>query len=334
MSSPHRIDVHFHTVPPAFVEAIRRDGINARTPEWSPDLALSMMDRHGIAAAVTSLSVPGTHFGDDAKARVLTRQCNDYYAQCVAGHPDRFGAFGSTSLPDVEAACADVAYALDTLKLDGMGLLTNYAGKYLGHPDFDPVLQELDRREAVVLIHPTFPPYGQAVSIGVPPFLVEYLFETTRAATSLVFSGALDRFPRIRFILSHAGGTLPYAAWRIADIAWRQLAQEEHAAKYPLPLIEQERERMSLDTVLSRLRRFWYDTALSPGAQTLGALQAVADPSRILFGSDWPYAPETMTADSIASLSAAGLLTEAQRADVERNNALQLFPRLARALRL
>lgn len=327
MTAPHRIDVHFHTVPPAFVEAIQTEGIGARTPTWSPELALSMMDRHGISAAITSLSVPGTHFGNDAKARVLSRQCNDYYAEYVAHWPDRFGAFASTSIPDIEGACRDIEYALDTLNLDGVGLLTNYGGKYLGHAEFDPVLNELNRRDAVVLIHPTFPPYGNSIGIGVPPFLIEYLFETTRAAVNLIFSGALDRFPRIRFILAHAGGTLPYVAWRIADIAWRQLADPEHGGKYPLPLIESQAASISMDTVMSRLKCFWYDTALSPGAQTMGALATVADPQRILFGSDWPYAPETMTADSIASLNEPGLLTATQRNRIDRGNALKLFPR-------
>lgn len=329
MTHPHRIDVHFHTVPPAFVKAIETEGIVARTPDWSPESALAVMDRHGINVAITSLSVPGTHFGNDAKARILSRQCNDYYAEYVGRWPSRFGAFGSTSIPDLDGACRDVEYALDSLKLDGIGLLTNYGGKYLGHADFDPVMHELNRRDAVVLIHPTFPPYGNSINTGVPPFMIEYLFETTRAAVNLVFSGALDRYPRIRFILSHAGGTLPYAAWRIADIAWRQLAVPEHAAKYPLPLIESVGEAVSMDTVFSRLKRFWYDTALSPGAQTLGALMAVADPQRILFGSDWPYAPETMTADSIASLNEPGLLTDIQRTGIERDNAFQLFPRFA-----
>jgi len=333
MSNPHRIDVHFHTVPPAFVEAIKRDGVRGRTPAWSPEAALDMMDRHGIAAAVTSLSVPGTHWGDDAKARALSRRCNDYYADYVNRWPSRFGAFGSISMPDVDGACADIAYAMDTLKLDGIGLLSNYGGRYLGHADFAPVLQELNERDAVVHIHPTFPPYGDTIQVGVPPFTVEYLFETTRTALDLVFSGALDRYPRIRFILSHAGGTLPYTAWRVADITWRQLAEPEHAAHYPLPWIDQVRDGLGLDTVLSRLRRFWYDTALSPGAQTLGSLTQVADPERILFGSDWPYAPETMTADSIQALRTPGLLSAGQLADIERGNALRLFPRFAQGER-
>lgn len=331
MSSPHRIDVHFHTVPPAFVAAIKRSGNPGRTPAWSPESALGMMDRHGIAAAITSISVPGTHFEDDiVKARELTKQCNDYYASYVQRWPDRFGAFASTSIPDVEGACRDIEYGLGELKLDGVGLLTNYGGRYLGHPDFDPVMKELDRRKAVVLIHPTHPPYGNTIDIGVPPFLIEYPFDTTRAALNLVFTNSLDRFPNIRFILSHAGGTLPFVAWRAADIAWRQLADPEHGRKYPLPLIESEGDNISLESVLSRLKRFWYDTALSPGAQTMGALVQVADTGRILFGSDWPYAPETMTSDSIDSFNALTMLDAQQKKGVERDNALRLFPRFAR----
>ena len=329
-AAPHRIDVHHHTMPPAFVEAVRASGNPARTPAWTPESAFALMDRHGIAGAVTSLSVPGTHFqGSDAKARELTQRCNDYYASCVERYPKRLGAFGSTSLPDVEGACRDVGYALDTLRLDGIGLLTNYGGRYLGHRDFTPVMQELDRRNAVVHIHPTHPPYGNTIDIGLPPFTVEYLFETTRTALDLVFSGTLDRYPRIRFILSHAGGTLPYIAWRVADIAWRQLADPEHGSKYPLPMIKAEGDSIDMESVLGRLRRFYYDTALSPGAQTIGSLTTVAAPERILFGSDWPYAPETMTGDSVAALQDA-LPDPTQRHAVERDNALALFPRFAR----
>jgi predicted TIM-barrel fold metal-dependent hydrolase len=165
--------------------------------------------------------------------------------------------------------------------------------------------------------------------MGVPGFLMEYLFDTTRAAVNLVLSGAMDRFPRIRFILSHAGGTLPYIAWRVSHIAWRQLAEPPFTERFPLALIEQNSGQISAELVLSRIRRFWYDTALSAGPQTFGALNAVADPGRVLFGSDWPYAPETMTRDSIESLGAPGFLSVAQRSALDRGNALQLFPRFA-----
>lgn len=326
-----RIDVHFHSVPPAFRDAIIEAALGPaiRTPTWTPELSLEVMDRNGIGSAITSISVPGTHFGDDAKARSLSRRCNDYSAEIISRWPKRFGAFAAVPLPDIEGACEEIRYALDVLKLDGIGLFTNYSGKHLGDPGFDPVLEILNDRAAVTFIHPTNHPSAQAVHLGVPGFLMEYLFDTTRAAVNLVLSGAMDRFPRIRFILSHAGGTLPYIAWRVSHIAWRQLAEPPFTERFPLPLIEQNSGQVSAELVLSRIRRFWYDTALSAGRQTFGALNAVADPGRILFGSDWPYAPETMTRDSIESLGAPGFLSEAQRSAVDRGNALQLFPRFA-----
>ena len=326
-----RIDVHFHSVPPAFRDAITEAALGPaiRTPIWTPELSMEVMDRNGIGSAITSISVPGTHFGDDAKARSLSRRCNDYSAEIISRWPKRFGAFAAVPLPDLEGTCEEIRYALDVLKLDGIGLFTSYSGKHLGDPGFDPVLEVLNDYAAVTFIHPTNHPSGQAVHLGVPGFLMEYLFDTTRAAVNLVLSGAMDRFPRIRFILSHAGGTLPYIAWRVSHIAWRQLAEPPFSERFPLPLIEQNSGQISAELVLSRIRRFWYDTALSAGRQTFGALNAVADPGRILFGSDWPYAPETMTRDSIKALGAPGFLSEAQRAGVDRGNALQLFPRLA-----
>lgn len=326
-----RIDVHAHAVPPVYRAALARAAIGAevRMPDWSPVQALAMMERNGIRAAVVSLSVPGVHFGDDGAARVLARAFNEDMAGLTARWPGRFGAFAALPLPDVEGACEEAVRALDVLGLDGVGLFTSYGGRHLGDPVFDPLLETLDARGAVAFVHPTHHPSGRGVRIGMPGFLIEYPFETTRAAVSLVFSGALDRFPRIRFVLSHAGGTLPYLSWRIADIAARQLALAPFVERFPSPFIRAQGEAFDAAAVMSRFRRFWYDTALAAGPQVFGALRTVADPARILFGTDWPYAPETMTRDSIAGLATPGMLTPADVAAVDGGNASALFPRLA-----
>lgn len=329
-STAARIDVHFHSVPPAFRSALATDlpvG-SARAPAWTPELALEMMDRNEIASAILSISTPGAHMGDDAKACALCRHCNDYFADLSARLPKRFGAFAALPLPDVGGACLEVERALDVLKLDGVGLFSNYGGRHLGDAEFDPLLARLNERGAVAFIHPTANCCCQGVQPNVPVSLVEYLFDTTRAALNLVLSGAMDRFPRIRFVLAHAGGTLPYVAWRVSDTVWRQLSQSPVRERYPVALIEQNEKSLSADLVLSRLRRFWYDTALSAGPQTFGSLMTVADPTRILFGSDWPYSNESMAKDSIASLSAPGFLSPPQLAAINRGNALQLFARL------
>ncbi len=328
-----RIDVHCHSMTPAYREAISRLGPTIRTPEWTPETAVEFLDRHGIAAAVLSLSVPGTHLGDDAKARVLARRCNEEAAESIQRYPSCLGAFATLPLPDVQGACAEASHSLDVLKLDGIGLLASYHGTYLGDPCFDPVLEVLDARSAVVLIHPNNHPSTQSVregiSKGIGNFLVEFLFDTTRAALNLMYSDCLERFPRIRFILCHAGGTLPYAAWRIAEITARQMASPPWDTQYPSPFMQRHAGEVSPDLVLSQLRRFWYETALAAGPQTFGSLKAVAAPDRIMFGSDWPYCPDAMTDDMTRALGDESMLDARERAAVERDNAVKLFPRLA-----
>jgi predicted TIM-barrel fold metal-dependent hydrolase len=302
-----RIDVHCHTIPDFFREAVRASGHVSTSgvfPPWNAELALDTMDRHGIAAAITSISYPGVHFGDDAKARALARRCNDFAADLAVRWPKRFGAFATLPLPDVEGSLLEIAES----KLDGVCLLASYNGVYLGESLYDPVLEELNRKNAVVFIHPGMHPSSRQTGLRWPGFMMEFLFDTTRAAVNLLFSGALERYPRIRFILAHAGGVLPYFSWRLA------------AAPMISPLLEGWTE----ERVLAGIRSFWFDTALSPGPQTLGCLKEVAEPARILFGSDWPFAPEGVTARSIAALQH---LDGAERRPIERDNALALFPR-------
>lgn len=326
-----RIDVHCHSMTPAYRAAIANLDSIIRTPEWTPQAAIDFMDRHGIAAGVTSLSVPGTHHGDDGRARELARRCNDEAADFVSRHPRRLGAFATIPLPDVAGACEEALRALDILKLDGVGLLASYNGTYLGDPSFDPVLGILNERSAVVLIHPNNHPSTQTVRCGINKgignFLVEFLFDTTRAAINLIFSDVLDRFPNIRFILCHAGGTLPYVSWRVSEIVSRQMTVPPWDAQYPSAFMQRYAGRVTPELVLSQFRRFWYETALAAGPQTFGSLKAVADPQRILFGSDWPYCPDDMTDDMVNSLAANGMIEPAERRAIECANALDLFPR-------
>jgi predicted TIM-barrel fold metal-dependent hydrolase len=329
-SDAGRIDVHFHSVPPAFRTAVETASslkVPVRVPPWTPELSLDLMDRKGIQAVIGSISVPGVHFGDDATARVLARRCNEYSAELTARRPDRFGAFAVLPLPDIEGAVEEAAYALDVLKLDGVGLFTSYGNDHLGHARFDPVLQALHERGSVAFIHPTTHPACRELTMGLPPFLVEYPFDTTRAVINLILSGAVDRFGDIRFVLSHAGGALPYLSWRVASTAARLMTEKALLERYPVPLLVEHGDDFTAEHFMTRLRRFWFDTANAAGPQVLSALAHVADPSRVLFGSDWPYVPESLVDDTIEAL--AGSVPDASaRAAIERGNALELFPRL------
>lgn len=329
-----RIDVHFHSIPPSYGAAITRLGGHIRVPEWTPELAVDFLDAQGSAAGIMSLSVPGTHLGDDPEARALARRCNEESAEFVARYPDRLGMFAAVPLPDIDGACEAAVYALDELKLDAIGLFGSYDGRYLGDPEWDPLLELLDQRSAVCLVHPNIHPSvhvvrERGISPGIPNFLAEYPFDTSRAALNLVFNNVPDRFPKIRFILSHAGGVLPFLAWRAAAIVHRQVGVAPMRETYPSPFVEAHAGNLTRETFFSRLRTFWYDTALSPGPQTFGSLLQVADPERILFGSDWPYCPPVLCTDMVEQLHDNALLGEGQVRAIERSNATQLFPRFA-----
>ncbi|MCC6888716.1 MAG: amidohydrolase [Hyphomicrobiales bacterium] len=328
-----RIDVHCHSMPAAYRQALTNLGPTIRTPAWSAQGTVDFLDRHGIAAAVLSLSVPGAHLGDDAAARVLARRCNEEAAAWSERYPSRLGAFATLPIPDMQAACEEACHALDVFKLDGVGLLASYQGTYLGDPAFDPVFEVLNERSAVVLVHPNNHPstrlVREGISKGIGNFLVEFLFDTTRAALNLLYWDCLHRFPNIRFILCHAGGTLPYVSWRVAEITARQMTVPPWDTQYPSPFMQRHAGAVTPELVLSQLRHFWYETALSAGPQTMGSLRAVAAPERILFGSDWPYCPEDMTEDMTRALDAQTSLDPGWRAAIARDNALQLFPRFS-----
>lgn len=308
-----RIDVHAHMAPAFYRQALQQSGrvsTAGTSVEWSEQLALEQMDAHGIAGAVLSISFPGVHYGDDAKARALARRCNELAAELAAKHPGRFGGFAVLPLPDMDGALAELAHALDTLKLDGVVLLASYDGKFLGDARYEPLLRELDRRKAVAFVHPGMHPSSRDLGMPWPGFILEFVVDTSRAAVNLLFSGALERFGNIRFILAHGGGVIPYLAWRLS------------VAPIISPLVPQWPQ----EKVFAGLRRFWYDTALCASRQALPALLETAAPERVLFGSDWPYAPAKVTALSIEGLRDAPISSE-QRGAIERENAVKLFSR-------
>jgi 6-methylsalicylate decarboxylase len=268
-----KIDTHQHFLPKLYLDAVGLDLLNAAmpggvAPTWSAEAAIAMMDENGIDEAILSIS-SGPTLPDAPK---LLRQCNDLAAELRSRHTGRFGSFASLPLPDIDASLKEVAYSLDELKVDGFIVFTNYNGMYLGDDHFTPLWEELNRRGTVVFVHPNQPPHD--VPRVAPASVLEFPFDTTRTATSLVMSGAMSRFPKLRFILSHAGGTLPFLVPRIA---------------LSISMMPEVSERVG-DT-LAAIRSFYFDTALSAGQSSLSALAQIADPDRILFGTDFPFAP-------------------------------------------
>ncbi|WP_157160293.1 amidohydrolase family protein [Cupriavidus sp. BIS7] len=321
-----RIDVHAHYIPPEYRAALEAAGHSKPSgmpaiPPWSAAGHVGMMDSLGIATAMLSISAPGLHFGDDAAARRLARHCNDEGAKAVRAHPGRFGLFAALPLPDVAGSLAELAHAFDTLHADGVVMESNYHGIYLGDARLDPVFAELNRRKATVFIHPT-DPYcpccqGQESAVlpplGYPYPMIEFIFDTTRAVFNLILSGTLEKYPDVKIIVPHAGAAVPVLTARVGAIG---------------TLLKLGRNRAGVDAAI---RKLYYDLAGAPEPVALSALLQVADPTRVLYGSDYPFTPAPVAADLAAVLDGSPHIPPNLRGAFMRDNALALFPRLAQA---
>jgi predicted TIM-barrel fold metal-dependent hydrolase len=300
-----RIDVHHHYLAPVQREAFVKVRAG-NLPDWSVQKSLDDMDKGGVQTAVVSAVQPGVWFGETEPARKLAREVNDYGAQMARDHKGRFGLFAAIPLPDAEGSLKEVEYALDTLHADGIGLFTSYKDKYLGDPAFVPVLEELNRRKAVVYVHPVTPGCCGHVVKGVPPSVIEYATDTTRTVTSLIFgeAGSAFRFPDIRWIWSHSGGTLPFLTGRLI-----RLAKERKDARLP-------------DGPLPILRKYYYEVAQGNTPGQLAALMKLVDISQVLFGSDFPYREAAEAVDGLRDYK----FSAADAAAIDHGNAMKLMP--------
>jgi predicted TIM-barrel fold metal-dependent hydrolase len=264
MAGARRIDVHFHLIPQFYADLVYAAGSGpaiGRYPDWSPELALEIMDKFDVETALMSLGQPGVQFCKPAEARTLARRCNDYSAELNAKHGKRFGAFGTISMWNVADAVEEVGYCLDKLKFSGVSLFASYEGKFLGDAAFDPVMEALNARDGVVFVHPGSHPANKQIDLPWPYFMMEYLFDTTRAVVNLIFGGALERYPRIRFILPHAGGLVPYFLLAAVGVADDRQAGSTDAAG---------------EGCSSCCGASGTTTRCPPGAQTWGCLENVA----------------------------------------------------------
>lgn len=337
-----RIDIHHHLVPSEYVAALARIGVTGAGgedfPDWSPEQTLAMMDRQGIATAILSLSAPGVFFGDRARARDLARMSNEVAARAVSDVPQRLGFFATLPLPNVDDAALELDYAWDALHADGVILLSNYAGQYLGDPAFEPLFAELNRRRAVVFVHPTAAigaavPQGNNAGATLSSFssaLLEFVFDTTRAVAHLLAQGTLERTPDVRYIIPHAGGTVPYLALRIAAGAMWVAGKVTAGVTWGVGMNQQQQlaQVAQIGAAMSQLQRLYYDTALSDPPSVFPSLFALVDPAHVLYGSDYPWAGEAITSLTLLRLESYQGIDQQARGAIERDNALPLFPRL------
>jgi 6-methylsalicylate decarboxylase len=306
------IDTHHHMLPDFFWQETE----NAEAPvgglaplRWSKEVTLSFMDDAGIDVAVLSLSTPGVHTGDSTKARTLARRCNEFAAGLVGARPDRFVSLASLPLPDVDASLEELSYAIDVLGLDGFVLFTNSNGVYLGDAALEPVFEELERRKAVVFVHPNPSPDAVAHSLGLPDNLLDFPTDTNRAVAQMHYTNRFARTPNVKYIFSHAGGSIPYLAARFAIID-------------EMGFVAGGEQR---GTAADMFRRMYWDTALAASDPVLRMLRDIAGISQILFGTDFPYQRRDLAVKSKQQILHSSALDDLERRAILDGNASSLL---------
>ena len=327
------IDVHHHVVLPEYEKALLRSGAGDPSRPFrrndGPRIVCEKMAELGVAAAVLNpLSVAGVHHGDDANARYLARSVNEALAAFAAGAPDKLGFFATLPAPDVDGALEEMTHALDVLHADGVILLSHQNGVYVGDPHCEPLYAEMDRRGVVCFVHPTIPPYlPDGLNLRLWPAYIEYAFDTTRVAANLIYHAFMRKYPRIKWLLAHAGGAFPYLSMRL-----RLMEElETKGRKVPFPSVGAGapfHERVP-EGVTPYLDKFYFDVALSGADAPMAALTALAPADRIFYGSDWPFVEKSFVVEQQENLLRMPHFSGDRFAEMERGNAARLFKRFA-----
>jgi 6-methylsalicylate decarboxylase len=314
------IDTHHHLIPDFFYEETNdaHAPVGGLAPmAWTIESSLSFMDDAGIDIAVLSISTPGVHVGDEQKAKKLARRCNEFLAEIIQQRPDRFAGFACLPLPDVDNSLSELAYALDQLGLDGVVAFTNANGVYLGDPKLDPVFQELERRKCVVYVHPNASPDPVAHRLGLPDNLIDFTTDTNRVVAEMHYTNRFVSTPNVRYIFSHAGGSIPYMSARFAVID-------------EMGFVKGGDER---GTAADMFRRMYWDTALSASDPVIHMLRDVAGIGQVLYGTDFPYLRRGLAVRSKQRILQSTELNDQEIANILGRNASILFPRLDSAIR-
>jgi 6-methylsalicylate decarboxylase len=308
------IDTHHHMLPDFFFEATneKENPVGGLKPQlWAPESSLAFMDEAEIDVAVLSISTPGIQLADRNASRKLARMCNEFAASLISKFPKRFGAFGSVPMTNLDDAAGEIIYALDVLKLDGIVLFTNSSGVYLGDHSLKPVFKELQQRKAVVYVHPNASPDPVAHSLGLTDNLIDFPGDTTRTIAQLHYGGIFAGTPDVKYIFSHAGGTIPYLAGRFAIVDEMKIMGVSS----------------SIGTAAETFRRLYWDTALAWSDSVLHTLKQIAGADQILFGTDFPYLRKDIAVRCKKAVAGSGELSAEEKKQVLGDNALELFPR-------
>jgi 6-methylsalicylate decarboxylase len=304
--------VHHHISPPTWLDAVKSmKNDNPPMANWSIQKTLDDMDKGGVAVSITSPTAPQIVGMDAAMAARMCRESNEYAKKLEADYPGRFGTWAMLPLPHVEESLKAIEYAFDTLKVDGIGIMTSYGDKWLGYAEFEPVWQELNRRKATVYTHPMSPSCCVNLVKGVYDPLIEYGTDTTRSIYTMIFSGFGAKYPDINWIWSHGGGALTAFYERFTV---QSLMTPPYKDKFTRAQVEEQ------------IRRFYYDTAAIPNDITMSALAKMVPVSQIVFGSDFPYRYAAEYAKFLPTFFKGDDLKA-----IDRDNALRLLPRFKAA---
>ena len=337
MATP-KIDTHHHILPPRFVEGgsdlMQKENAmlilhvvwsenpavsqGMRLPEWSPEHSLDFMTRNNIDASILSLGAPITSMGkSSAEVASFCREMNVYAADLRNQHPGKLGFFATLpSLEDSQACIDEIQYSIETLRADGVNLLTSYGGKYLGHPDFQPIWRQLNGLAAVVFVHPGLEGMEKAIQEPhtLPSPIFDWTHETTRTAAHLIMTNTLTTYSACKIILSHGGGTLPYVAHRVAHLSASFRLMDKSAESF-----------------LTEASTFYFDLAFAGYQGPLKLLLDFAQPGHVLYGSDYPFGRENLVSPQLQTIDRF-LYEREDAALIARDNALTLFPRLKESI--
>jgi predicted TIM-barrel fold metal-dependent hydrolase len=308
------IDTHHHMLPEFFFEATneKENPVGGLKPQvWTAENSIAFMDEAGIDVAILSISTPGVQLSDRNDSKKLARRCNELAASLMSKYPKRFGAFASVPMPNKDDAIEEIIYALDTLKLDGVVLFTNSLGIYLGDQTMRPIFDELQLRKSVVYVHPNASPDPIAHSLGLTDNLIDFPVDTTRAVAQLHYGGTFAATPDVKYIFSHAGGTIPYLAGRCAIVDEMKIMGEGSTT----------------GTAAEAFRKLYWDTALAWSDPVLHTLRHIAGTDKVLFGTDFPYLRKDIAVRCKDDLVCSAELSAEEKKQVLQKNALGLFPR-------